>query len=302
MEHKATYKTLSTRRTLFRAVDMIQEAFFIFRKHGFEYKTQGIRNEGFTTWIFKKPTSASHIGTEFDDSKLPNLQDRSAVMTALYCNDGIAYTSELVNVALRGIATSIEEVQYKLFNHRRQIVYFGVSDETAPTDWPHDVFKVVLKSGEQYIIDFTGHQYGFDESILPEADYLASRVQKTLKSRPLGHHRSNSLVDVMRFVPSCNNALAYILDCYYALEMEKAVAEWERQPKRGLNEILAFPEAPYSDERTKFLEHLRRSLVGGRTKLVKQGLVRYTSDGSTIATDQSSKLKAEISHCQVTVI
>ena len=183
-----------------------------------------------------------------------------------------------------------------LHNHRREVVYSDVKDNVSPEEFRHDVFFVVLKSGEQYIMDFTGHQYGFHRSVLPLSDFLSFRLQDR---RELGYTKLMKIVYLQQFVSSSNHTktclLTQFLDYHYGGAMDMAVFTWDSNPgRKELSEILKLPEEVYQAERDEFLQHLRGSLVRCRNNLVERGLIKYKSCGSTLATKNSWKLIDEM--------
>ncbi|KAF2234180.1 hypothetical protein EV356DRAFT_515613 [Viridothelium virens] len=275
------------RQALFRGVSLIQEALLNFRIHGFENKIQAITWNGFSTTIQGPPREESYIAHEFDRSLVSEPNDQSTVLTALYCMEAIAYTTELVNATLRGIATTVDELDCKLENTRREVKYYSVEDKSAAADFVHQVFRVILKSGEQYIIDLTGHQFGFHETVLPVSDYLSSRVRKLVGKNPVGSAKLKQVRLVKYFKPETTHELALPLDCHYALAMDRALLKWETVADQKLDRIIDLPEEQYLEKRTEFLEYLRVGLVNCREEMVERGLIRYTSDGTTLATDLS---------------
>ena len=181
----------------------------------------------------------------------------------------------------------------RLQNHRLQLVYGGIQDKVPPKEFNHEVFLVTLKSKEKYIVDFTGQQYGFSESILPASDYISSRVKKIIGKEPHGSRKLQQMGMVMDPKPRINAELAILLDGHYSLAMDEALVAWEKSPDRKLQSIILLPEDQYLAKRNEFLEYLRGGLVKCREDLVERGLIRYSSDGSTMATKRSSRLVAE---------
>lgn len=46
----------------------------------------------------------------------------------------------------------------------------------APFIQNHEVYRVTLKTGEEYVLDITGAQYGFDQVVMPWDEYLILRA------------------------------------------------------------------------------------------------------------------------------
>ena len=90
------------RRSLFRAADIIQQALLNFRQHNFDRKLRGIEKDGSSTVILAEPASTKVIGNEVDASVLADPNDRSAVLTASYCAQAMAYTVNLIKQAVTG--------------------------------------------------------------------------------------------------------------------------------------------------------------------------------------------------------
>lgn len=54
----------------------------------------------------------------------------------------------------------------------RHLKSVGVDGRVDNTEYSHHVLEVLLKSGESYVVDMTGAQYGFHRAIVPSDEHM----------------------------------------------------------------------------------------------------------------------------------
>ena len=174
-------------------------------------------------------------------------------------------------------------------------MFVGVAGSNLQTDVDHYVIHVSLKSGEVFVLDIAGAQYGFHDYVIPLADYLTSRVVRIKKREGSGSARAQLMTRIRRSADSPNpQSLVWALDCQYALAMENKLKEWEEIHDQKFDEMFGLPEHQYLAMREEFLIFLHSGLVDRREALVAEGTIRFSEEGITYATDESWKLKEGI--------
>jgi len=71
----------------------------------------------------------------------------------------------------------VREVLFKVKNTNLEIRIIKNNGELEQTDFFHETLKVTGKSGDEYMIDITGAQYGFPEKVTPFDWYKAARFR-----------------------------------------------------------------------------------------------------------------------------
>ena len=100
--HKAICEKLGMRRTLFRAGEVIQQAFFNYREHCYESKLSAKATNNNVTYLHEESPEAYQIGGNFPDHLFPDDNERAAALSLNACVDSLAYTHKLIAGALRG--------------------------------------------------------------------------------------------------------------------------------------------------------------------------------------------------------
>lgn len=189
----------------------------------------------------------------------------------------------------------MDEMICETWGHPHPYVLIGVRSIDVPTDVEHYAKLIYLNSGEKFVLDIAGAQYGHDDYILPVRDYLRFRARSITKREGSGATRAQLMTKIRRSEASPHPiSLVWALDCQYALAMEKRLKEWEEMNDQTFAEMLGLPEEQYVTKRVELLITLHDALVDRREELVEDGIIHYSEEGITFATDESWKLKTGI--------
>ncbi|KUJ14539.1 uncharacterized protein LY89DRAFT_736570 [Mollisia scopiformis] len=184
--HKSICKRLKMRKMVYRAGDILQEMFYMFREHVFNKRVFKIEYKEGKMFIFddQKPERfpddemmACHVPGPFPHSMCKADEDRKALRTHMACSDAVAYLHEVVDHVFGGMPCVLTELDIKPKNHKREAVSVmrGVVDAI---DHQHNIIKVKLRSnGEAFILDLASAQYGYYEPITVWTDYMQNRVR-----------------------------------------------------------------------------------------------------------------------------
>lgn len=121
------------------------------------------------------------------------------------------------------------------------------------TDYTHTVIRVTTKNGENYVLDMTGEQYGWHETVMPWQLYHASRVREIRDVLPFGgstlywKSKADSPGWGIRIVEA------------FVLEMDYALVLWQKR-NISLNDLLRLPEHEFQKKKASFLSSVDEML------------------------------------------
>ena len=122
-----------------------------------------------------------------------------------------------------GMCSEIDEILYFTQNARLRLVQAYNTDPTSntrnfdATDYPHNVIRLTLKNGKKFILDLTGGQYGWQETLTPYNIYQQSKIRLIKEVLPFGGTR--------RF-------------CKERAENSGGMAKWHHQADIGFETVL----------------------------------------------------------------
>ena len=94
-----------------------------------------------------------------------------------------------------GVCSEVEEIIFSTQNTRLRLMQAyntGPTSNTRNFDatvYPHSVIRLTLKNGEKYILDLTGGQYGWQETLTPYNIYQQSKIRLIKEVLPFGGTR-----------------------------------------------------------------------------------------------------------------
>ncbi|KAE9380047.1 hypothetical protein N431DRAFT_315648, partial [Stipitochalara longipes BDJ] len=188
-KHKATCEQLQVRKLFYRAGDILQEVFYIYKEKIFLMKILSVKvmengdinlkmdNMDNMTQISMMPTFAE-LFQKFPGNKCGSRGARKAVLTFGSGTDAVAWMHDMVKHMLKGIAVKIEEISVEPQNHKRQVINLDHQPEQSQGGFKayHDILKVEIKNGEVYALDLAGAQFGYYDPITPWEEYATTRV------------------------------------------------------------------------------------------------------------------------------
>jgi len=205
--HEAYCKVLNMRKELFRVGSLVQELFYVYRKHLFDIKVEAIAKEGSTMRIHEGEYSQTILrlhGVEsfqdllfpFPSASVTEIQDQQALLTHLMCDDSIGWMHGVLKYCVGGkdltifsltchvtlltqtsdLLRSASEIVVIPKNVRRQLITIGLDGTRDDWIYSHMLLQVELTGGEEYAIDLAGAQHGYYEPITPWNVYEDTRV------------------------------------------------------------------------------------------------------------------------------
>ena len=150
----------------------------------------------------------------------------------------------------------------------------------------HLVLQVVLKNGEEYVLNLSGAQYGHTEAVLPWSQFLETKAKEVLKRSPSGRAR-------IKAGHQCHDEgpLGYVTraHAYATRAMEQSIDQWEGD-NISLHAMLKLPEERFKQRQEDFLVALQKALKQVTIKCkTGKGLVGH-ADGSELTARQACKV------------
>ncbi|KAJ7894071.1 hypothetical protein B0H13DRAFT_2036920 [Mycena leptocephala] len=150
--HKSRCATLRKRRRLLHAATILKAALLTYREAFFDIPLAKIELRNGVLYLHRRPQTLTHN----------------------QCTLALALLGPLARKLLTGVASSIENLDLPI--GKPLVPTKLVDDHQAFSEGPHTVLKVFLRSsGETWIVDTSGCQYGFRDVLSPFDRYLADK-------------------------------------------------------------------------------------------------------------------------------
>ena len=100
--HKKLCKFLTTRKQLYRAGNIAQQIFYIYREHAFDEVIVKVEKEGNTLYLYEGLKHGEKVFVPFPHHLFSCKEDRNAALTNFACTDSLAFMHEIISKLLRG--------------------------------------------------------------------------------------------------------------------------------------------------------------------------------------------------------
>lgn len=100
--HKDLCLRLRRRKILFRAGQLAQEAFYVFRENVFDKHLKRIESNGEDLILHEHLYITDDIVFPFPDNMISDARDKEAILSYLACNDATGYIHKLIGKLLYG--------------------------------------------------------------------------------------------------------------------------------------------------------------------------------------------------------
>ncbi|THV81311.1 hypothetical protein D6D29_05474 [Aureobasidium pullulans] len=226
--HRVECKNLQARKALFRAAWLMQKIWHTVRRESFDncvVKSEQIDGELLIhegDYNLEPTKREAGFYREFPDHIFENEQDAESCLNLLYCTDSLSHMYMINSWLLKGTCADVKEISVRVDKAARNVRYTGPEWDRI---FIHEILQVRLHSGETYVIDLTGAQYGWYDPITEWSTY---KMNCTETSRippfgidgdgPLGSRAQSMLVstfsepwsdrtDMQRAIPMFNECL-----------------------------------------------------------------------------------------------
>ena len=119
-------------------------------------------------------------------------------------------------------------------------------------NFPHRILQVTLRNGSHYALDVSGHQYGYNEPVVPWALYVDSRVESIQNFKAFGNWEMEVLSD-----ESCNGIEPYNevrqFNKYLASILNETLVDWQKS-NLPLSALLKLPKDAFNQKQLELIE------------------------------------------------
>ncbi|ESZ92096.1 hypothetical protein SBOR_7511 [Sclerotinia borealis F-4128] len=175
--HKKTCKKLRLRTQLYAATSLAQRIFYIYREitwAGMDVKEAKIDGEKMILEVVND--THAHEWKPLSSQLFLNPKDRLEVLNFRACKEAVAWMVVCFHGLLNGTIKEIKKIVCEPKNPRRTIT----AGKYTTYNMDHELFGVILRSGERFAIDISGAQYGYYEPVVRWETYTSTRIEKIL--------------------------------------------------------------------------------------------------------------------------
>ena len=124
----------------------------------------------------------------------------------------------------------------------------------------HEIIRLDMKNGESYVLDLTGAQYGFPETIVPYAAYMVTRVKSVDAYHPLGSTVKILHDELLKADPVLGQQI-WMYNTRFMDEMNASMHHWQQDPDNPtLSAMLRLPQKEFENKRADFIDHILEDL------------------------------------------
>ena len=120
----------------------------------------------------------------------------------------------------------------------------------------HEIVRLDMKNGESYVLDLSGAQYGFPETIVPYAEYMKTRVKSVDAHHPLGSTVKILHDEFLKADPD----LGYRIWSYnerFTNEMCASMEHWQKHIGNvNLSAMLKLSPKAFENKRADLIDHI----------------------------------------------
>ncbi|KJX93478.1 hypothetical protein TI39_contig4309g00010 [Zymoseptoria brevis] len=248
-DHTKLCSTKNDRKELYRAGEILQAAFYIWRETAFDVKAAQISK------ATRKPRKDYLVLQEGDYDVKPhgplytlpkvehlNNNEKNAVLTCSACTDAMIYLHSLSEKLLAGIVEEVWETDARV------------------TDSDYSILRV---SSTFEPIDYSAkHQFLTVEAAADGKRYQARWMTRNTKRLDHGSAAAQAvkLRSGERYVPPEADVSVHHVHAAREKVLEQTVDEWEQAHEQSANEMLRADQKTYDADRTSFLDAIRAAL------------------------------------------
>lgn len=268
--HKPLCTRLQQRIVLYRAASMLRELLCRLRTTTFQHDVDKIEEKHGILYMYttdKKIRSARDglfpfmplpteliKSQEVEDALLfvqgcsQHVRDAYIPIRSFLEGTNLGEPLRLLSLRFVGHYTDIQEVSVRVKNARRPTVW--VKPDGRPHNnmfHRHALLRVTLKSGEVYCVDPTAAQYGWEETVVPWDEFLATHCLAIRDTQPFGTEFKDAIKSAKRdhgimFFGSIGHALA------------AGVLTWSKTEGIDFNTMLKLPNAGFEENRGRMIQ------------------------------------------------
>ena len=140
------------------------------------------------------------------------------------------------------------------------------------TDYLHSVIRITLKNGDKYILDLTGAQYGWQETVTPYNIYQQAKVRQIKKVLPFGYTRQSCQEEAENMAGK--EKWHHDVDVGFEIELNDVIESWQ-QGNMSLSALLRLPDDQFEKQQAGLLETLEVRMRGYKEFMTRSGAFNW---------------------------
>ncbi|CAO2649190.1 Nn.00g101390.m01.CDS01 [Neocucurbitaria sp. VM-36] len=282
--HKVYCKDIQLEKTLARVAEILQAAYFTFRENTWNMPIDKIveKEDELEIYPGDQKKNTNHF-TEFPGHLIKNKAARISVLTVWMSQEPMAFMHDLLVQLLHGLQpvhlylgkmltlllllglhVKVEEVGVALKTVVRKTTAIWPNGRRF-SNWPgypHHVLRMTSsQTGRQWLVDFSGAQFGIYQAMWKWEDYQESYIQEILARYPSSTLKA--LIGKVAKIPG-NPSFHYQLPSEAAVELDKSIMTWKTQ-HMDLSKLVTLEGEHFKtkmQDLLKTMEHAVHSFVG----------------------------------------
>lgn len=193
---------------------------------------------------------------------------------------------------ITGICSEVDEILYFTQNTRLRLMQAYNTGPTSntrnfdATDYPHSVIRLTLKNGDEYVLDLSSAQYGWQEVLTPYNLYQQSKIRLIKEVLPFGGIRrfcNESAENSGRMAKWQHQA-----DIGFEIALNDLLNQWQ-QRNMSLTAMLKLPEDQFGRQQAGLLDMLEAGMQKYRDLIIETGALDLEGDIIVGALDRKFK-------------
>ncbi|KAI9705750.1 MAG: hypothetical protein M1820_004998 [Bogoriella megaspora] len=251
-----------------RAASIIQELYYIYQKRCYPFLPSKIEEHDGILYLHTSSRHPLAVTHSFPVRRFPlelssHFNDIKACLTSQDCFNACGHLFDLITLFTSGLNTKLQEYHIHIRNAVRPTVYVEPTSRTNNNmHCRHTVIRATTSSGESFCLDFTGAQYGWEDTISPWGAFTDTRLRSVHSFKPFGTENAECRAEA-----AASRVEQVSRQCFFELSdwMVHVVREWLWGEDLEVMDLLQLPEDEF--------------------KMAKKGLLDFVDDGFGKAID-----------------
>ncbi|KAM0353463.1 hypothetical protein ACHAPU_001473 [Fusarium lateritium] len=196
--HKKDCNNLKQRKSLIRAVNLLKATFLAFREVMFDFHVTKIEPCSRALVVTHDPKRHGQAA-RFPGHLTSNSEHKEAVLLKLPPSDSLSLLGPMTRTLLADIVSDMGTVVLKVQNQPYPVEWTPPDDlsyiDSLDPCVHHIVTATLKNSGEEWVIDITGRQFGLKDALLPFEKYITHNSCFDIKDPEPYDHTETSLQD-----------------------------------------------------------------------------------------------------------
>ncbi|KAI1327019.1 hypothetical protein F5Y16DRAFT_410546 [Xylariaceae sp. FL0255] len=305
-EHKSQCRG---RKMVWRAVSLIYDSFIMFQRKAYINRAiEGIVDQEGVTYVNRSPirecafqgrpliSSFSSVRASSEETALAALMDSE-------CNQFLTAFHGFVKLLLLPLCKSIQEVTLSPKNAYRPTC--DIEAESLPQDihvrvnnsmfGHHTVLRATLQSGEEFVVDCTGAQFGWHETVAPWGPWINHRGNGEFATSPFGSSKERVESFLWKLITPRASQVCDSQRLILAEKMQSAAAKEMVEAKlEAVTDLFQLPESDFVARKQVMLSSIEKALDDGLQQLQdsKVCLAYLDAEGKLQVTETKQQAEA----------